>query len=84
MPLISGIIDFMDVSTRKWWIRLGNEEKGPLDEESFQEMLRAGEISLRSEVKSNLMSDWAPLLSVVSKDETFRRRSSVPPDPGKQ
>lgn len=73
----------MDVSTRKWWIRIGNEETGPFDEDLFQDKLRAGEISLRSEVKSNFMSNWEPLLSVVSKDETFRRRSSVPPDPGK-
>jgi hypothetical protein len=81
LPLFSGIIDFMDVSTRKWWIRIGDTEKGPLTEDEFQNQLRAGEISLKAEVKSSLMSTWEPLLAVVSSDKTFRRRSTVPPNP---
>ncbi|MCP4602553.1 MAG: DUF4339 domain-containing protein [Proteobacteria bacterium] len=73
------IIRAMDVSERKWWIRHGDNEEGPLEEEVFQNRLRAGEFPLSSEIKSSLMNDWAPLLSVISSDTTFRRQSTMPP-----
>ena len=69
----------MDVTTRKWWIRIGDVEQGPMNEDEFQEKLRAGDISLKAVVKSNFMNDWEPLLKYISYDETFRRPSAVPP-----
>ena len=50
-----------------------------MDEEEFQEKLRAGNISLKAVVKSNFMNTWEPLLKYISCDETFRRPSTVPP-----
>jgi hypothetical protein len=69
----------MDVSTRKWWIKIGDTEQGPIDEELFQQRLRAGEFPLSSMIKSNYMDNWKPLLSIVATDETFRRPSTAPP-----
>ena len=69
----------MDVTNRKWWIRIGDVEEGPLGEDEFQEKLRAGDISLKALVKSNFMNDWEPLLKYISCDETFRRPSTMPP-----
>jgi hypothetical protein len=68
----------MDVSNRQWWIKLGDDEEGPIDERAFQARLRAGRISLQSLIKSNLMTEWEPLLSYISKDESFRRPSTMP------
>ena len=81
MPVISGIMKIMDIANREWWIRVGDAEEGPVDEETFQSRLRAGDVSLKAMVKSNLMKDWEPLLTCVSNDETFRRPSSVPTSP---
>jgi hypothetical protein len=69
----------VDVANRKWWIRTGDVEQGPVDEDCFQEKLRAGEIPLKSVIKSNYMKDWEPLLMYISTDETFRRPSTMPP-----
>jgi hypothetical protein len=69
----------MDVSTRKWWIKIGDLEEGPIDEDVFQKRLRAGEFPLSSFTKSNYMDDWKTLLSIVATDETFRRTSTTPP-----
>ena len=69
----------MDVSKRKWWVKLGEDEDGPIAEEVFQERLRSGQIPLKSVVKSNFMEQWEPLLSYISVDETFRRPSTLPP-----
>jgi hypothetical protein len=69
----------MDISKRKWWVKLGDDEEGPLMEEAFQERLRSGHISLRALIKSNFMEKWEPLLSYISADETFRRPSTTPP-----
>jgi hypothetical protein len=68
----------MDVSNRQWWIRIGDAEEGPVDEETFQVRLRAGEVSLKAMVKSNYMENWEPLLKYISTDETFRRPSTMP------
>ncbi len=73
------LLNYMDVSRRKWWIKNGNEEQGPIDEETFQARLRAGEFSLKVLVKSDAMEDWEPLLSVVTTDATFLRPSKLPP-----
>ena len=75
----SGILNPMDVSKRKWWIKLGDDEEGPMTEGAFQERLRAGRIPLKSLIKSNFMDGWEPLLSYISADETFRRPSTLPP-----
>lgn len=69
----------MDVSNRKWWIKLGEKVEGPIEEEAFQTRLRAGQIPLQSHIKSNFMDDWEPLLEYISADETFRRPSNLPP-----
>ena len=70
----------MDMSKRQWWIRYSDgKEEGPLSEDVFQKRLRAGEIPLGAEIKSNLMDDWSSLLSIVASDETFRRQSTIPP-----
>jgi hypothetical protein len=69
----------MDTANRKWWIRVNGTEQGPIDEDDFQQKLRAGEISLKAAVKSNYMVDFEPLLRYISADETFRRPSTVPP-----
>jgi hypothetical protein len=68
----------MDIAYRKWWIRVGDKEEGPIEEEAFQERLRAGKISLSAVIKSNQMDDWQPLLTYISSDETFRRPSRMP------
>ena len=69
----------MDISKREWWVRSAGGEEGPIPEETFQDRLRAGDIPLQSEIKSNYMDDWKPLLEIVSSDETFHRRSTPPP-----
>lgn len=69
----------MDITNREWWIRTDDVEQGPFAEDDFQEKLRAGEIPLKSVVKSNYMTDWEPLLKYISADETFRRPSTMPP-----
>jgi hypothetical protein len=75
----------MDIANRKWWIRVNNAEQGPIDEDDFQQRLRAGEVSLKASVKSNYMTDLEPLLQYVSKDESFRRPSTLPPpDPSEK
>jgi hypothetical protein len=71
----------MDITNRKWWIRTADNEEGPIDEDSFQDRLRAGLIPLNSKIKSNMMDGWQPLLAIVSTDETFRRPSTIPPMP---
>lgn len=68
----------MDVSNRTWWIRVGEKEEGPIEEEAFQERLRAGKIPLQASIKSNQMTSFEPLLTYISKDETFRRPSKMP------
>lgn len=69
----------MDVSKRQWWLRLGDEQLGPLSEDDFQERLRNGEFALEAEVKSSMMDGWKPLLAIVAEDESFRRPSTMPP-----
>ncbi len=69
----------MDIKNRKWWILVGDIERGPISEDDFQEELRSGKISLRSQVKSNYMDNFEPLLKYVSTDESFRRPSTMPP-----
>jgi hypothetical protein len=69
----------MDLSQRKWWVRTDEGEEGPIDEEDFQERLRAGDVPLHAELKSNQMDEWKPLLEVISSDESFHRRSTPPP-----
>ncbi len=69
----------MDISKREWWIRIGDDEEGPLSEDAFQDRLRAGEFPLSAEIKSNYMDDWTLLLTVVANDESFRRPSTMPP-----
>ena len=70
----------MDTSKRIWWIREpGGAERGPVPEDEFQDTLRDGKIPLGSEIKSNYMDAWRPLLEVVSSDETFIRPSTMPP-----
>ena len=73
----------MDVSERKWSIKVGEDVEGPMDEEAFQERLRAGKISLSAFIKSNFMNDWEPLLTYISGDKTFRRPSNMPPPKNK-
>ena len=68
----------MDVTTREWQIRIGDIEEGPINEIDFQNRLRAGEIPLKAEAKSNMMDHWKPLLEIISSDASFRRPSSVP------
>jgi len=68
----------MDVSTREWWIKVKEKEEGPITENAFQDRLRAGKIPLSALIKSNYMEDWAPLLTVVANDQTFRRPSTMP------
>ena len=70
----------MDIEKRTWMVKSNTgETQGPFQEEVFQEKLRAGDIPFYYFLKSNQMKDWQPLLEVVSKDETFRRASTVPP-----
>jgi hypothetical protein len=69
----------MDIDKREWWVRTPDGEEGPIPEETFQERLRSGGIPLHSEIKSNYMDEWKPLLEIVSSDETFHRRSTPPP-----
>jgi hypothetical protein len=70
----------MDIACRKWWIRVGDREEGPIEEEAFQERLRAGKVSLSAVIRSNQMDDWQPLLTYISSDKTFRRPSRMPAD----
>ncbi len=72
-----------DVSRRQWWIRVGDNTEGPLDEAAFQEKLRAGKIPLGAAIKSNMMESWEPLLAYISSDETFRRPSQIPETKGR-
>jgi hypothetical protein len=69
----------MDLSERKWWVRTPEGEEGPIEEEDFQDQLRAGNVPLHAEIKSNMMNEWKPLLEVISSDESFHRRSTPPP-----
>lgn len=69
----------MDLSQRKWWVRTPEGEQGPIPEDEFQDQLRAGDIPLHAELKSNFMDEWKPLLDVISSDESFHRRSTTPP-----
>jgi hypothetical protein len=69
----------MDVANRKWWIKTVGGEEGPLDEETFQERLRAGKIPLNAVIKSDSMDRWEPLLKYIADDESFRRPSTLPP-----
>ena len=70
----------MDIDKRTWMIKSNTgETQGPFLEAVFQEKLRAGDIPFYYSLKSNQMSDWQPLLEVVSTDETFRRASTLPP-----
>jgi len=72
----------MDTSKRIWVIKTPEGvEEGPLSEEAFQMRLRAGEIPLHFQIKSNFMNGYQPLLLVISTDSTFRRESSLPPPP---
>ena len=71
----------MDIAEREWSVKVGDDIEGPMPEEEFQERLRDGEFPLHALIKSNFMSDWQPLLTVVSNDETFRRPSTLPPSP---
>ena len=72
----------MDTSKRTWVIKTpeGGEE-GPFSEDEFQDRLRAGDIPLHYQIKSNFMAGYQPLLLVISTDSTFRRESSMPPPP---
>jgi hypothetical protein len=70
----------MDVSSRTWRIRMPDgTEVGPLGEEEFQDRLRRGEFPLGSQLRSDRMEAWKPLLEVVSTDESFARPSTIPP-----
>lgn len=70
----------MNIENRTWMVRSNKGELlGPFPENEFQEKLRAGEIPYYYSLKSNQMTDWQPLLEVVSTDETFRRASTIPP-----
>lgn len=69
----------MDLSQRKWWVRTPEGEEGPISEDDFQDRLRAGNVPLHAEIKSNYMDEWKPLLDVISSDESFHRRSTPPP-----
>jgi len=80
--VVCGILFIMDVSERTWMIKpTGGNKEGPLSEEAFQDKLRAGDIPLTSQVKSNRMKKWTPLIEVITSDETFLRPSSMPPSP---
>ena len=75
----------MDVSDRTWMIKpTGGKKEGPLSEEEFQNKLRAGDVPLTSQVKSNRMKKWTPLIEVITHDETFLRPSSMPPSPPRE
>ena len=69
----------MDVQNRKWWIKNGDVEEGPIDEDDFQSRLRSGEIPLGVMIKSNEMDTWEGLLKIVATDDTFKRPSRMPP-----
>jgi len=57
------------------------EVTGPLGEEEFQEKLRAGEIPFFYDIRSSAMTDWKPLVKVISEDNSFHRASTTPPPP---
>jgi hypothetical protein len=72
----------MDISKRTWQIKTDEEEiLGPFGEEEFQKKLRDGDIPVYYHIKSNYMNSFEPLLSVISKDTTFKRKSTLPPPP---
>ncbi|MDD5307828.1 MAG: hypothetical protein PHU25_10950 [Deltaproteobacteria bacterium] len=74
----------MGVENRQWWVRIRDAEEGPIPESAFQDRLRAGEFPLGAEIKSSEMAGFEPLIDVISKDESFHRRSTAPPAPAKR
>jgi hypothetical protein len=73
----------MSLENRQWWVRVRGVEEGPIPEDVFQDRLRAGEFPLGAEIKSSEMAKWEPLIEVISRDESFHRRSTAPPAPTK-
>ena len=70
----------MDIEQRTWLVRTADGvEQGPFSEDEFQDRLRAGDIPLFYQIKSNQMNDWKPILDVITSDESFHRTSTMPP-----
>lgn len=70
----------MNTEYRTWMVISNTgETQGPFSEQQFQNKLRAGDFPFFYKIKSNEMTQWRPILDVVSEDQSFRRPSTTPP-----
>ena len=47
--------------SNNWYYKLGGEEFGPIDKDALQELLRRGEVGLRTPVRSKKSQEWIAL-----------------------
>lgn len=47
--------------SRNWYYKLGGEEFGPIDKDALQDLLRRGEVGLRTPVRSKKSQEWIAL-----------------------